>query len=71
MTVLTPSKRAVIDAAQRHTLLSRRLGRRNLDEAVSILRRRGSDKDRKLLERAGFHVREYELRPKSERRRRA
>lgn len=68
MTVRTPSQNDIIAAANRLKILDRRLGRKHLDLCVCILRRRGGEKGRKLLERAGFNVREYERRPKSERR---
>lgn len=71
MTVLSPSKKAIIAAAQRHTIVSRTLGRKNLDEAVCILRRRGDRNDVKLLKAAGYDELEYERRPKSRRRVRA
>lgn len=68
MTTLGPAKKAIIEAANRLTILPRTLGRKNLDEAVCILRRRGDRNDVKLLIAAGYNVLEYERRPKSQRR---
>lgn len=68
MTLRTPSQNDIIAAANRLTILPRTLGRKNLDEAVCILRRRGDKNDLKLLTRAGYSTYDYEHRPKSERR---
>lgn len=68
MTVRSPSQNDIIAAANRLTILPRTLGRRNLDEAVCILRRRGDKKAMALLARAGYSVHEYERRPRAEKR---
>lgn len=68
MTVRTPTQNDIITAANRLRGQQGVFGRKHLDQCVSILRRRGGARERRLLKAAGYSVFEYERRPKSERR---